>query len=304
MSSKHVSSALRPLPLFLAFLPIVAEASGPGDSSHALDPLIYAHLVIECTIESVRHTAVTDAQMNLSTGTPDRKRGMLIAELSNVITLRGYGTPSEVVIGIDLSPRDLIGERMVLCCYWHPTLDLFTVWFNRLAFRREGDRWLNLQRVAGAAPEERVAVTSHQISRLIAKVEIPELTRSADVVVIGRVASLVDSTVHTAQGEVLARRIELDSERVLKGNLSTSSVWFLVASGPISPSWRTVTSSTLLVGETWIAFLRHEGDIFYPLGGVNGLLLLRDDKVFFDRILERPFSRAALTRAVVDAINE
>ena len=70
------------------------------------------------------------------------------------------------------------------------------------------------------------------------------------------------------------------------------------------PPWYTVTPRTFGVDETWIAFLRRDGDIYYPLGGVNGLLLIEGQKVIFDRSVQCPYSRSVLIQEVSEAVSE
>jgi hypothetical protein len=299
-------SAVILIVLALAF-PHHARATlttGPVDPKRALDPLIYAHVVVECTIKAVRKRAVTLAEM-FPSGSPNETIGIFIAELSDVVVLRGCGSPTEVEINIDLSPRKLIGERMILCGYWLPTLNMFTVPSDRLTFRRDGDRWVGMRNPVAIAPGTQVSMTTQELNALMHETETSTLASKADLIVIGRVASVLDSTIAAPeQQQYRVRKVVLEVERVLKGAPRMRSAWFLVSRAGDCPPWHTVTPGMFGVDETWMAFLRRDGDIYYPLGGVNGLLLIEGQKVIFDRSVQCPYSRTALIREVSKAVSE
>lgn len=93
-------------------------------------------------------------------------------------------------------------------------------------------------------------------------------------------------------------------KRKLKGAAEGRYAWFLVARLRSSPSWKTVTPTQFLVDEEWVAFLKRDGDIYYPLGGVNGLLLLRGQEVIYDRKVKHRYNKSYLVREVLRSVDD
>jgi hypothetical protein len=290
--------------LFSAPLFPLRPLAGPVEPNRALDPLLYAHVVVECTIESIRHSTATDEQLSIPSRTPEEKTGILIAELSDVVVLRGAQSPSEVTIGLELDPRALVGQRVILCGYWLPKLHMFAVWFARQGFVRRGDRWESLARTPSDPPEEQLSLTSQEVQAVLRQVEAPELARKANSIVVGRIRAATDTTVVSPGQKYRMRKVVLDVDDVLKGDPSIHTVWFLAAKGYVYPTWGAVSPREFKVGERWIALLGYEQGTFFPLSGVNGLLWLDGDKVIFDRAVEYRYSRDRLLQTISEAVGE
>jgi hypothetical protein len=91
----------------------------------------------------------------------------------------------------------------------------------------------------------------------------------------------------------------------MKGTAEGRLAWFLVvASGSCAPSWKTITPGQFLVDEEWVAFLKRDGDIYYPLGGVNGLLQLRGQEVIYDRKVKHRYNKSYLVREVLRSVDD
>lgn len=283
-------------------LPIagLSVSTKPVTRDEALEPLLYAHAVIECTIESVHRRPASLSELGIPSSNPDKKVGILVAKLGNVVSLRGYGLPTEVQIGVDVQPRDLVGERLILCCYWRPGLNMFAAPFGRLVFRQEGNNWIQL-RDGNSAPSngQRIYITAQEVQTLVNETRVSTLAKKADIVVVGHVSTVIDTVLNASNGlPFKAERIVLKLDQVLKGNVAQRQVSFFVARGLERPSWYSLAPSSLQEGETWMAFLSLDAQITYLLGGVNGLLLIEGTKVFYDRVIELPTSSAQLVKEV------
>jgi len=127
---------------------------------------------------------------------------------------------------------------------------------------------------------------------------MPAVTDAADVIVLGSVASVVDTVVASDGHEYRADRVALNVTQGIKGDVHSTSATFFVARDTERPSWFTVSPTEIRVGETWLAFLNRDGDILYPVAGVNGLLQIRGQDVLFDRTIKCPFSRSKLIASV------
>jgi hypothetical protein len=278
--------------------PASGEKSNPNYSLHRLR---YAHLVIECTIKEVHVHPVTPEQLNLHS---DRKVNVVVAGLDDVDVLRGSRKPRYIVVFTNIGAAELVGQRMLLCGLWAPKLGQFLIPDRDSAFAREGDHWLKLSNAVGSPP---VSVTESEARDIIREYEIPSLTRAADLIVTGRITSSIDSTIAAPDGgEYRVQRVALTVDRALKGtpNLRMSR-FFVARDWEHLPSWSTATPEELRVGETWIAFLKRDGDLCYPLGGVNGLLLFEGhNKVLFDRVAPYRYSQNELIRMVENAVKE
>lgn len=293
---------------FLALL-LPLSAHGASDttvaiSSRAADPLLYAHIVIDCTIESVRHAAVTNEQLSIPSREPEKKVGILIAKLSNTLVLRGKQAPSEITIGLDLDPRSLVGKRVLLCGYWLPNLGMFAVWFDNLGFVRSGERWVSLKHAATVEPADRFSLTTEQVNVLLEEVTAVQLAQRAGKIVIGRVTIATDTVMVLAGDRYKMKNLVLDVETVLKGDRSSRTVSIMVPRGYAFPAWGAVSPRQFELGETWVAFLGHEDGVFFPLAGVNGLLLCDGNRLLFDRIVEYRQSRSELVRSIAEVAND
>ena len=287
-------------------LPLRAEVRPrPVTPEEALAPLIYAHVVVDCTIESVRKEVVTLSQvLDLPSPESDRKIGILIAKLSNTIVLRGHGVPQEVEIATELRPRELVGQRLLLCCYWKPKLGMFTVPFERFAFRRDGSRWISM-RTDVTSTGEPAGITQEELEVRIRNVELPNLTREADVIVVGKVVAVLDTIITDAStGRFRAQRIDMEVSDVLKGVGTSKLLSFFVARGINPPVWRTATPASFRVGETWLALLDRFEGVLCPASGLNGLLLFTGDKVMYDRSVEYSSSRSMLLKEIREVVSD
>jgi len=264
----------------------------------ALERIAYAHVVIECTINDVHQRGVTLAQLNIPADSPDRKVFISVADLSDVVVVRGYGSPTEVQVSNDLNLEK--GQHVIMCCYWVPTLGMFSVPADRSVFLRDGDHWTGIRHAIGADP---VSTNEATINTLVEESSMAVVTDKADVIVLGNVASVTDTVVVSGGHEYRADKVILNVVQSIKGDARSAEATFFVARDAERPSWFTVAPAEIRKGETWLVFLGRAGEILYPAAGVNGLLQIRGQDVFFDRAVKCPFSRTKLI-GIVEAANE
>ena len=239
--------------------------------------------VVECVIKSI-HIETTTLHQYEGVG-DDREIDMFVAELSDVVVHRGFGSPREVAMDFELGPRRWVGQHVLLCCDWNPRLRMFGVGRQRLFHRLYG-RWAETEREMGIPPEQRASFADSELDSVVDANSLSSLSRAADVIVVGRVASVKDSS--STEGPSGHRFVTMDVNRVLKGDGGLGSVAFL----------RNWDSPYLEADQTWIAFLRRDGDGYHPLGGCNGLLRFDRQAVYFGRYVRCPFPRNALVERV------
>lgn len=275
------------------------DNTGPPDPTFRYWHLRYADLVIECTVESTRHRAVADAEL-LGHGDGTRKLRIDIAQLSHVVVLKGSQLPQEVYVGLPVVDA-VVSHRVILCCYWIPGLHMYGSVYPQHAYVKRGDEWVQLEDALNA-PE--ISISATDLKVLIAGTQPAHLAADADLVAVGRLESVSDSSIAFGDSPLRVQKVLLVPDTVFKGE-STSPIEFCIARGAPFPRWNTKTPYQFEVGETWFVFLkRHEEGFYYPAAGVNGLLLVHGQELLFDRKVHYPYSRLSLTRLVKASLDE
>ena len=231
--------------------------------------------VIECTIAGIQTRTVTLAPL---AGVGEREKVRIdVAELSNVMFVRGYGVPRRIeCTAVDL--QRYTGQRMLLCCYWNPKLKMFAVGRQRI-FHWLRDRWVDTESVVGAPPESHASITPAEVSSVVESNSLPALTQCADVIVVGRVVSISDSL--NESFSYRRQKVSLAVDRVLKGDRHVRSASIL------TNTW----SPWFSEGQTWIGFLRRSGDAYLAVGDCNGTLRFKAQNVYYNRSVRCPYSR-------------
>ena len=251
----------------------------------AFHHLADAHCVIEGIVSGVGFKRLS---RNEYAGSGDGKVAFRVVELANVEVIRGYGLPREVIWDAFLGPvKRWIGERVILCCYWKMDVGMFLV-CEQCMFHHLKDRWVDTRSGVGFPPEWRTSFVTSEIDSLVDAVSLSSLTRRSDLIVVGRIASAKDTMITIGPERYRADDATLTVMRVLKGNRRLKSLSFV---GEMHSPW-------VRAGETWIAFLRRDGDTYRPIGGANGLLQFTREKVFYDRVVRCPVSRNVLMERV------
>jgi hypothetical protein len=235
--------------------------------------------VVECTIKKVHRKAVKQPWLS------DRKTYVFVAELTDVVVVRGYGCPREVEMDAILSPKRWSGQHVLLCCYWDRHLRMFGVGRQRM-FHRLRDRWVETERLVGLPPELQGSFSDSEVDSVVKAQSMSSLTRHADVIVVGRVESVKDSSIgNDWSGH---RFVTINADYMLKGDRRLDVFAF----------FRDMDSPSLDEGQTWIAFLRRGRDGYHPIGGCNGLLMFDKQRVYYNNWMRCPFSRNAYVEAV------
>lgn len=260
--------------------------------------LLYAHVVLEGTVESVTIRKVLAGDLKSRTGWPSLEMDVYVVRLADPVLLRGGGETNEILVDVVVHPERLLGKRLVLCGQWKPRLAQYFVNSKLWGYVRTPDGWSRL--------DGQETLSDGEVASTIASVSVKELTRRSDIIVVGRVEKLVDSVLTKSPDlPIQVRIVHLRVEQVLKGSHRSEHISFLmIVSGLRAPAWRTPIPGPIGVGETWFVFLSDEGQFYRPVDGLNGLLLVEGNELRYDRLVRYPLSKSGLASAVVEMSHE
>lgn len=290
--------------IFLALYspsPARADTYASEQGLRASDPLLYAHVVIECTITELVTRQVTLEDLGIR-DMPGVTTLVKEAMFSDLRVLRGAYEESSILI--DLNALDniqsdaLVGTRMILCGNWKPKLGRYVVRSSRSVFIQSEPGWQRVFR--------NETISRAEVDQLLQTVQPDMIATRADVALIGRVVSCEKTRVELTSGRsASAWSVALDVQRKLKGRITDEKISFiLLISGDYIPEWRGEDPKEFLPGETWLVFLAERDGFLVPVSGKNGLLLVDGNKLTYDRSVPYALSLSRFETLVTDAENE
>lgn len=251
---------------------------------------VYSDLVVEGTVEKVT-TVIVPAE-DYAPGSPGPNMPIAIILFKIERVLLGLPQPEhiEIVARKWESPGyycfDLReGDRYVLNLHYGDTGRLFEP--GKYFVRDDSERFLIKEAMWSQGRKDRplargdLTVLYDAVRRAAKERDVKVLSRRADLIVRGRVVEVEEPHDLTPLGqEKHIQKIKLLVESTMKGKLQSDYVTISVINvGFYEPSWRTRVPD-MHIGEDWIAFLKHgEEPGYYPFAGVNGLFMIKGDKV-------------------------
>ena len=164
---------------------------------------------------------------------------------------------------------------------------MYAAVFGDQGYVKLGHEWVKLGQAVGG-PE--ITIASDELEALIIATQPLEVARKADLIAIGRVAAASDSAIPGGDTPFRVEKIVIETEKVLKG-IADHEVEFLVSRKFPGTGWSTRTPTKFQPGETWIVFLAHNDEgFYYPIAGLNGLLLVHGQDLIYDRAVKYPYS--------------
>lgn len=281
-------------------IPVCGETVPPGVDWRTSDPLLYGHVVIECTVSELANKEVTLDQLGIG-DLPGVTTILKEARVVDLKVLRGVYSGRAILIDMNalegIAAEKLIGKRVVLCGRWKPHLGEFVVASSRSILAWSDSGWRRLY--------DGQVLPQTELNRIIDSAQPNAVLKQATVVVSGRITSREEAQVEFASGRSSkVWRVTLEVEGVLKGEATSPHVSFVVIRDEYTPPWRGQAPSKLLPGETWIAFLAEYEGFLAPVLGKNGLLMVDGERLVYDRTVSYPLSRSALERMVREEANE
>jgi hypothetical protein len=194
--------------------------------------------------------------------------------------------------------RNSEGQKVTICAYYRPTANQDDFKYgirdleDVLVFRAEN--WIRAS--------DGKALTQQGVISKANDAKIENVTRSSDIVVVGKVISSKDTSVDSETGErIRITEYGLRVEALLKGSLDDEIVMFFVADmGTRRPKWASYVPFKLDLGGRWIVFLKHGVNGYYPSSGLNSLLRVVQDKVLYDNVVEYSKGKAGVEQIVRD----
>jgi hypothetical protein len=136
--------------------------------------------------------------------------------------------------------------------------------------------------VTTSAPAE---LTLAQIRERVAEASPRTLARQADIVAVGTILAVEDSTTIPP----LIVKVAMDVESVMKGR-SVERLTFYVSRGRSFFDKNVFTQDIPAVGQRWCVFLRRQGHLLLPFAGSNGLLRIEGSRMIVDGVASHELS--------------
>ncbi len=302
MSSRHRKAIPWVAVLALHFSALThGETFLSEDGLRSSDPLLYAHVVIECTIKTLVTKQVTLEDLGVL-DMPGVETLVKEAEYADLKVLRGIYEGNSILIDLNalesIHSKTLVGTRVILCGTWKPKMGQYVVRSSRAVLVETESGW---QRLYASD-----TVSRARIDQLLQSIRPDIVAAQADVALIGGVLSCERRRVEFRSGrhaEVWS--VTLGVQRKLKGNVPEGKVSFiLLISGDYVPEWRGEDPKKFVTGESWLVFLSERDGFLVPVSGKNGLLLIDGDQLTYDRAVRYPLSLSRFQSIAMEAEDE
>ncbi len=250
------------------------------------DPLLYAHVVIQCTVKNLATREVTLDELGVR-DMPGVTTLVKEAGIDEIKVLRGTYQDSSIIIDLNslmsIEPNTLIGKRVILCANWKPQLGQYVVGSSRSVFVQSGAAWRRLYREG--------TLSQLRLDELLQSVRPDNIATEAEIALVGRVLSAEKSRVELESGgSAKVWTITLQVQESLKGDIPTKEISFIIPRGDYVPEWRGDDPGKFVAGEPWLVFLVKKDGFLVPMFGKNGLLLVDGDNLLYDRTVRYPLS--------------
>jgi hypothetical protein len=293
---------------------LLCSQAGAVTPANVRDPLVWSHLVVRGVV-----TSVTEPSLPIKEYRPasQMQTGNVSVRLIRVRVLEvlkgeyssemldvwddddhcGYVVGLDTVVAcVDFAPYILTGAYRV------PTGR--SVFVERDGYSvRPGGRFADVpppsENGAAVSPESLAEelLTLAQLRARVAQSSPRAVALQADVVAIGTVSSVEDST----SGPPFIVKVTMDVQSALKGEVP-GHLTFLVERG-LSSFYRGVyTFEIPEAGETWCVFVRQRDGVLYSFAGGNGLLRIDGTKLIVDGVVAHGFSLPELRDAVEETV--
>ncbi len=274
------------------------------------DPLVYSHLIVFGVVESISpdSTTLSDWGQKIEPKTRDVRIRIEILNVKIIELLKGDYKDSNVSIIMKHSPVRLgtfcVGDTLVLCANYLETLKGGSYYFDRedAVHRQDDGQWVR----RWARGKRKDIMTFEEIKRMVDEAKIENISREADVIARGTIASIKHSYLKGPEG-TKARMIEVTMNiyKVFKGEVNGDTLKFkMLRIGSYQPRWLTLIPREIKVGEEWYVFLKKEEEIgYFPIMGKNGLLRINGEKIIYDNNIVYKYSRVELEKIIIEEVS-
>jgi len=207
-----------------------------------------------------------------------------VLELDDVKVLRGGQLKLPIEVELFFDWREAVGKRVILCARWWPRLDSYYVHDKKGVFFSSGADWVRM------APQE--TVSDIELRARIEEVQTAAVAHRADIVAIGTITSLEDSTItgDPKYGRNL-QKVTLEPVEVIEGKARQRLSFY-------TNNW-VVKIPRLKVGQRWMVFLETTNGIPYVAAGANGMFAVADDdRLLYDGIAPSSLSKTEVLRLI------
>jgi hypothetical protein len=168
---------------------------------------------------------------------------------------------------------------MLICASIHPRLGMYYHSGCYGRYVRKADSWRS-----GPTPRGDRAFADSALRQKVAEVSIDRVTEQADLVFVGTVESMSESTFSGPDGSTAAQlTVMFAVDEVRKGvSTATQVPVAMLTAGMYLPAWRKHVPNGFEVGQRWLCFLKKNEVGWYPFAGSNGLLRVEADQLIYD----------------------
>jgi len=269
-------------------------------SLRAFDPLLYEHIVVKGRVAKVTRKRILTKKLGYEEyQDSDAEVFIQVVTLQDANVLRGAELPKDFAFKWQYQTRGLLDKEVILCASWLSPLQAYIISYGLQCLVESGSGvW--------SSYDGTETLTTAEVEAALESTRPESVARSADVGVIGHVASVADSTVEENGRPIVLRKVRLQIDELLKGQYQRPEIEFAFAlvSGMHAPPWMTETPREYKIGETWIAFLTRGPDFYYPCCGKNGVLQVKGDTLLYDRLVPIKYSRGKFLKLVQEAIHD
>ncbi len=251
-------------------------------------PLEFSELVVIGEVSRVHLEKVSQADLwmdppEVAARTRDIYTSATRIELSVREVLRGAAGPNLdaliVMFNDDYRCDYEVGATVLLCLNWHPRLQAYYLQSSYGKYLYRDSNW-----VCDVPSNGRRMLTDHEVRQMIAATSIGQVTKDAELIVVGDVVSVQRKNVTIDDGaRVNLTTLVLRVREIRKGSYKDSEIAMnMISGGRYWPAWRKLVPRRFEVGETWYAYLKKDIHGWFPFAGSNGLLLLHDGQLIYE----------------------
>jgi len=259
------------------------------------DPLVYAHVVVRGTVDSVWTEIVPATRWGGYDAGADFDVTVVRARITVAEVLRGNVHDKVLVIAhrarFKVFRKD---AHVIVAAYLRPQYADASYVIESMddVVVQKNDAWIR--------SSSGMKVNLNETRQAISSTTPEQVTRQSDLVIVGTVLEVTKKTAldgHGRQNPINLYRVRVES--VVKGSAEKGELDLVtITQGRYKPNWRTFVPFELEAGETWYMFLRKGPMGYFPVGGERGLLMVSGDKLIYDRSEALPFSRSGLDALV------